>query len=143
MAKTKKRIPKSVSKRSDSKEVRIPPILSEDKPSWRFSTVDRDGPYAWPNDPTVKVDILDKLHGFDSMRWCEIAGDRHHSISVDSLSSDAKKRLSEISQDDVDEVFSFALGGKPRLICIRTLHVAKVLWYDQEHSVCPSHKKHT
>ena len=142
MAKQKS-LPQSVLRREDRKEVRVPHGLPEDTPSWRFSTADRDGPYAWPTDTAIKAEILDKLHEFDSMRWCEIEGRRHHSISIESLSSDAKSRLKEIQQDDVDEVFSFALDGKKRLICIRALHVAKMLWYDPDHSACPSSKKHT
>ena len=77
------------------------------------------------------------------MEWTEIAGSDHHSIPVSKLSNEAQKRLEEIKQDDIDEIFSFHLQGKPRIICIRDLSIAKLLWFDPEHKVCPSQKKHT
>lgn len=141
--KSKKSIPRSVSERPDRKEVRTGQEHRDGKPSWRFSTADKAGPFPWPSDGQKRAEILDKLHDLDSMHWSEIAGPVHHSISVDKLSSDAQKRLTEISQDDIDEVFSFRLSGKQRLICIRSLDIAKILWYDPEHLVCISTKKHT
>lgn len=140
---SKKKPPLSTLSRPDSKSVRFSVDHRDEKPSWRFSTADRSGPFSWPNDQEKRIAILDKLHSFDSMRWSEIEGPDHHAVPVDDLSPAARKRLAEIGQDDIDEVFSFHLGGRPRLICIRALNVAKVLWYDPKHAVCPSKKKHT
>jgi len=77
------------------------------------------------------------------MRWQEIEGADHHAIGVDRLSKEAQNRLAEIRQDDLDEVFSFHFSGKPRIIGIREMNVIKLLWWDPEHQVCPSIKKHT
>jgi hypothetical protein len=151
----KKKLPKTVTSRKDGKhingnypqgekQVRAAPIpIDDNKPSWRFSTVDKLGPFAWPQGKNEELVIVGKLHSFDSMSWSEISGQDHHSIRVDRLSKDAKDRLADIQQDDIDEVFSFHIQGKPRVICIRDRNVAKLLWYDPEHKVCPSEKKHT
>ncbi|MGR8935065.1 MAG: hypothetical protein ACU837_11845 [Gammaproteobacteria bacterium] len=115
----------------------------DNKPSWRFSTVDKNGPFAWPTGKPEELEIVGKLHSFDSMTWSDIEGADHHSISISKLSKEAQKRLQEIKQDDIDEFFSFRMQGKPRIICIRDRNIAKLLWFDPNHQVCPSTKKHT
>lgn len=138
-----KKVPQSATSRADQKAVRIQEAHPPDRPSWRFSTVDLGGPFAWPKGDGAELRILEKLHNFDSMSWAEIEGPDHHAIEVDCLSKDASKRLAEIKQDDITEVFSFHFSGKPRVIGIRDRNVVKLLWWDPEHQVCPSHKKHT
>lgn len=77
------------------------------------------------------------------MSWAEIQGKQHHAIPVESLSKPAKDRLSEIGQDDIDEVFSFRLTGATRVFGIRDRGNVKLLWYDPDHQVCLSKLKHT
>lgn len=143
MGKRSKSIPRSATSRSDSKTVKTPSQHIENKPAWRFSTVDKNGPFAWPVGTQTELEIVKKLHDFDSMDWSKIEGRNNHLISIDKLSKEAKQRLQDIKQDDIDELFSFRLQGKPRIFCIRDRHIAKLLWYDPEHKVCPSNKKHT
>ncbi|MFZ2170940.1 MAG: hypothetical protein WAW61_15045, partial [Methylococcaceae bacterium] len=135
--------PKSLTSRPDNKSPRANIAQTDNKPSWRFSTVDKNGPFAWPIGKDKELEIVGKLHGFDSMEWTKIIGTDHHFIPVSNLSKEAQKRLDEIKQDDIDQVFSFHLQGKPRIICIRDRHIAKLLWYDPDHKVCTSIKKHT
>ncbi len=139
----KHHVPNSAISRAEQNSVRINPAQIDSKPSWRFSTVDKSGPFAWPIGSEEELEIVGKLHHFDSMHWSKIEGSDHHSIKLDELSREAKKRLQEINQDDVDEVFSFHLQGKPRIICIRDRHIAKLLWFDKDHKVCLSQKKNT
>ena len=136
-------VPHSAVSRTDQRNVRITPAQIDSKPSWRFSTVDKSGPFAWPIGSQEELEIVGKLHHVDSMQWSDIEGTDHHSIDVDKLSKEAKKRLQQINQDDIDEVFSFHLQGKPRIICIRDRHIAKLLWFDKDHKVCLSKKKNT
>lgn len=139
-----KEIPKSSISRSVVKEARIPSIPRELKPSWRFSTVDRNGNFAWPIGEQVEIEIINKLRNFDSMKWSEIEGREHHYLTPSKLSKEAIVRLKEIHKDDsADLLFSFHLGGKERIICIRENNVGKLLWYDPKHDVCLSHKKNT
>ncbi|MBF0095762.1 MAG: hypothetical protein HQM04_01675 [Magnetococcales bacterium] len=108
--------------------------------------MDMDGPFGWDglyNTVHPLLYALEKLKHFESMAWSEIVGDRHHSINIDALSSDAKRRLSERKLDDIDSVFSFALQGKERVIGIRDRDICELLWWDPAHQVCPSLKKHT
>lgn len=113
-------------------------------PSWIVSTLDMDGPFGWSRlEGDVLREILQKLQSFESMTWSEIEGRRHHSISRETLSKKAQERLEEIHMDDIDEVFSLAIGGTERIFGVRERGVFKVLWWDPDHQVCPSHKKHS
>lgn len=148
MAKGKgKSVPDKAVSRQQSKIVKTNKdnhIRMTGKPSWRFSTVDKAGPFAWPKGTPEEGHIVNKLHSFDSMIWAEIQGSQHHFLSPSSLSKEATNRLEEIERDDeVDNLFSFHLQGKPRIICIRHSDLALLLWYDPNHEVAPSTKKHT
>lgn len=143
MAKQKK-TPLSATSRVDRKIVRTQEVQQPVYPSWRFSRVDKSGPFAWPiDDLAIEGRIIQKLRAFDSMQWQKMEGSDHHAIAVHRLSKAAQKRLAEIGQDDIDEVFSFHFSGKPRIIGIRDMNVVNLLWWDPEHQVCPSAKKHT
>ena len=124
------------------KLVRSTNVQVEKYPSWRFSTVDRGGPFARPKGAQAELEIVNKLHDFDSMPWAEIEGRDHHFLEPSSLSKKANVRLIEINRDDeIDSIFSFYLRGVVRLICIRDRNIAKLLWFDTEHQVCPSTKR--
>ncbi len=143
MGKKRKHLPAEATRRPDTKQPRIRAVETGGTPSWRFSTVDQSGPFRWPCGEETEREIVNRLRQFDSMKWPEIEGQDHHSISTDKLSKSAQSRLVEIGQDDVSEVFSFHFSGKPRIIGIRDRDVVKLLWWDQDHQVCPSPKKHT
>lgn len=142
-----KSVPEKATNRSQTKVVKTNKnqhIRREGRPSWRFSTVDRDGPFAWPKGLAEESVIVDKLHSFDSMTWADIQGKQHHALSAASLSKEAKRRLEEIELDDeIENLFSFHIQGKPRIICIRHNDLALLLWHDPNHQVAPSKKKHT
>ncbi len=143
----KKTVPINAVARPNEKQVksnRSQESISETKPSWRFSTVDKTGPFAWPIEKPEEATIVSKLHSFDSMTWADIAGKGHHALVSSTLSTEAQKRLQELKKDDESEqLFSFRLEGKLRVICIRHNNIANLLWYDPEHKVAPSTKKHT
>lgn len=100
---------------------------------------------------------IDELHSklalFEGKTWDEIEKEtygtkngnksKHHEIKVKDLSSEARKRLKELKQDDVDVVFSLRLEGELRVIGIRKLNCLSILWIDREHEVCISNLKHT
>ena len=140
---SKKSVPRQAVTGKVEKSVRLPEQTDQDgKPVWRFSTVDLDGPFKWPKNQQQELEIVTKLHNFDSMLWQAIVGSKHHFLSESSLSKEAKTRLTEIKKDDdIENLFSFHLQGKPRIIAIRHQNTAKLLWYDPEHQVAPSEKK--
>lgn len=139
-----KKVPQSAIDRKDEKVVKTTAQNFEKRPVWRFSSVDRNGPFKWPKGEAAELEIVTKLHEFDSMLWSDIEGKQHHFLAEGSLSDVAKRRLQAIHLDDeIDQLFSFHLQGKPRIIVIRHMNIASLLWYDPEHGVAPSTKKHT
>ncbi|AQQ10494.1 hypothetical protein L21SP3_02329 [Sedimentisphaera cyanobacteriorum] len=140
----KKKVPQQALNRPNEKKVKIPQRKTALRVSWRFSTVDRKGPFAWPKGQKKELKILSKLYDFDCCKWQEIEGKNHHYLSQESLSKEALKRLKETQKDDqVENLFSFHLNGKERIVAVRYLNVANLLWYDPNHQVSPSTKRHT
>lgn len=88
-------------------------------------------------------EILPKLQAFETMTWGQILGRNNHQVPVYRLSKDAQKRLQTCKLDDVDTLVSLRLAGLTRVWGIRRQRTLRVLWWDPEHKVCPSKKKHT
>jgi hypothetical protein len=144
MARKPKAVPATATGRAGGKNVAIKEAPRDDFPVWRFSTTDLNGPFPWPKTKTEELTIVEKLHQFDSMTWQTIEGKAHHFLSQSSISKEATTRLEQLKRDDdIDNLFSFHLSGKERIIAIRHGNVAKLLWYDPQHAVAPSQLKHT
>ena len=114
--------------------------------TWHIGILDQKGTWGWRRiDGKVFWEkIWRKMGHFESMTWASIeASKRNSSISVSNLSSAARKRLRQIKQDDIDVLFHLGLSGKERVWGIRDGRVLRILWWDPEHTVCPSEKKHT
>jgi hypothetical protein len=116
-------------------------------PSWRVSLLRMMTPYGWHEVPSEKVrEIREKLSSFESMSWGEIltrSNGKHHEVAVGRIDSGARLCLDETRQGDVDSLVSLRLTGKERIWGILELGVLKVLWWDPDHSICPSQKSHT
>lgn len=146
----KKRSPKNIIRPSLKKAPRIieEPISTESKTIvWHINIIDRYGNWGW-NKVNKKIFwgyIFKKIESFESMTWSEIKKNKksNHSIEVSKICHDAQNRLIEIEQDDIEELFSLRIGGKKRIWGIRDGRVLKILWWDPNHTVCPSFKKYT
>jgi hypothetical protein len=49
------------------------------------------------------------------MTWHDAQKNGSHNVEVDKLCRGAQRRLKEIKQHDIDELFSLRLGGEKRL----------------------------
>ena len=106
--------------------------------------MDIDGPWCfYQNGNNDLRTVIDGLRPFESMTWSEIEGKRNHAISCDSIIREAQRRLEDIGQDDLDELFSIRLTGRQRIWGIRDGTIFRLLWWDRQHAICPSPKKHT
>jgi hypothetical protein len=121
------------------------PAISGLPLAWRFSGCDRAGPFAWTKLPHGErfKEVIDRLHEFEKMNWDQILSTGSHPIDIGDCKKSAKDRLAEIKQDDIDALMSFRIAGKKRVWCIQDQNIMRVLWWDPEHAVCPSLKKHT
>lgn len=113
--------------------------------TWSFSIIDLNGPFGWEHckDAEMFLEVLKKKGQLEDKNFSELGGAGSHKIPISDISTEAFKRLREIKQDDIDEIFSFRLSGRVRFWCIRHDNVMRVLWWDPDHKVCPSNKKHT
>lgn len=117
------------------------------KPAWRLTNLEMEGPYGWGK---VDRDTLDyirgKLRNFESMSLIEIfikARKQNHSAKVHLIALEAQKRLQELRLYDVDRIHCLRFSGKQRVGGFITENVVNLLWWDPEHQVFPSAKKHT
>lgn len=113
------------------------------------------GCYAQVIEDTKRFFFIEKLYpklrDYEKLTWDEIEKQtygkenksKNHPIAKAKLSKDARERLEQLNQGDVDELFSLRLEGELRVFGIRELNCLKILWVDINHEVCESHKKHT
>lgn len=104
-------------------------------------------PFGWHqvDQPTIEK-IRDRLKSFETMTWGEIlneGGKRNHLVKVIDLCKEAKQRLQVIQQDDLAELLSLGLTSRGRIWGVLENGVVRLLWWDPQHLVCPSHKQYT
>lgn len=92
--------------------------------------------------------VLETLKSFETMKWSEICAprnrERYHYLEKAIFYSKAKKRLQSNYEDvGTDSLFSMRLDARKRLIGIPEKGIFQVIWYDPDHSVYRSEKKHT
>ena len=112
---------------------------------WRVENVDFDGRWGWENSNirTLFEEVIPKLHNFETMTWSELEGaDQHHFVSVINICPEAQCRLADLGHE-CDDLFSLRLTGRRRVWGPREGTIMKILWWDPDHSVCPSRKKGT
>ncbi|MFV0538590.1 MAG: hypothetical protein ACK5M3_14675 [Dysgonomonas sp.] len=104
--------------------------------------------------PTGHVcrEILKHLISRESMTWGEIMqqsggrskGTNSHAIPISSLNRKAQDRINHLKIVN-DSIFSLRIGGIKRIFGFINPSDGSmdILWYDRDHSVCKSKKKHT
>ena len=140
------RLPRSVLSPAETRAVRALPANPRARnPVWAFRIVDLGGPWCWSAlNGDGLTEVLAKFRDFESMTWEQIDGPTgSHGVEPAKLCKQAQARLTEIRQDDASELFSLRITGRRRAWGILDEHVLRLLWWDPEHQVCPSLKKHT
>jgi hypothetical protein len=115
-------------------------------PVWQFKNIDMEHKiWGWKNLKEHLAEVLSKLQGYETMQWKEIKSNtKHdHSVEIDKLDVEAKKRLEELKIDDVGQLYRLRLSGTKRVWGILDGYIFKILWWDPEHTVCPSQKRNT
>lgn len=108
--------------------------------SWHFRYVDYGGPYGWDacEISHLKETIMDRVRSFETMTWRELRSrDLLHTHPLANVSLDAKRRLAEIEQDDVEALVSLRVEKRRRIWGIQDRLYFRVLWWDPEHRVYP------
>ena len=120
-------------------------------PLWSFALLDIEGSWRENNARGVNAqlllsDVLPKLKNRESMTWTEILQETHgkkgksknHAVSIAKIIKAANERLIQLKLEDIDELFSLRLQGKHRVWGIRDGRILKIIWIDENHTVCPS-----
>ena len=97
-------------------------------------------PFGWHGlDAPQLHHVRDKLSELEKRTWKEIliiSSYYNHLIEVGRLCKEARNRLQEIGQEDIDELLSLRLTGTERVWGILEHNVVKLLWWDPNHQVC-------
>ena len=86
------------------------------------------------------------MASLESMTWGSILvrdKKQNHTVAVTSLCKEAQDRLLDIQLDDQDALVSLRFGSRERAWGFREKNYFFLIWWDPEHKVCPSFKKHT
>lgn len=116
-------------------------------PVWQFCKNDKDhSKWSIRTCCNFNEDVMDKLNDFEGLTWNEIINtngrDTNHYVYVNKFIKEAQSRLSELHIYD-DQMFSLRLSGKKRLYGILDDGIFRIVWYDAEHEIYISKKKHT
>lgn len=114
--------------------------------SWRFDLADTSGRWSCNVIEQAKVyEVVAKIRHFESMTIHELGGPRMgcKAIPVGSICSEARARLEYLKLDDCPSLYEFHIAGKERVWSVRYGSIFHVLWWDPEHTVCPSELKNT
>lgn len=119
-------------------------------PSWAFDRLDCScEKWSVSSCKDICNKILFKLKSFEEMTWDAILKQTHddgkssnHYLNIEDLSKDASEKLARLHVD-FELLFSLRLQNTERLIGLLDDGVFHIIWYDQNHEVCVSTKKHT
>ena len=112
---------------------------------WGVDTVQLEGEFGFHlcELRSLFEDVIARLKHFESMTWAEvIPGTGSHEVIFSKIARGAQETIQRIFGDELD-VISLRLGGRPRIFGVRRGAVCSLLFYDPEHQICPSEKKHT
>ena len=134
---------------SADKKVKIaenPDNYLRQTPVWTFKACDKEHDrWSLCSCDNLWIKLLEKLSEYETQTWGQIisqSNGKNHYIEVEELCPEARSRLDQLRLSP-DTVISLRLNGKNRAFGLRQSNVLQLLWLDQNHEVCPSHKKHT
>ncbi|MDU7692713.1 MAG: hypothetical protein E7K04_00455 [Helicobacter sp.] len=125
--------------------------IESQKPSWRFSKMDKEYMSLEKTEEETLRIILSALKSLESQTWNEIKqsisknGRKSHFIAVKDLCKEAQDRFNAMKLPEIsdDEIFSLRLAGKIRVFGLFLGSIFNIIWIDPNHEICPSHKKGT
>ena len=112
---------------------------------WSVNAADFGGNWSWGRASIILLfsEIIPKLQNYETRKWGDLASTGSHFITCDKLCKEAQNRLEELEKEDIAELFSLRFDGRKRIFGQRIGACFCLLWWDPEHTVCPSPNKHT
>ncbi len=152
MAKNKQtKIPSKTNSSKKTVQLNNPDNYDKLYASWRFSKINLGCKWCLSQNDWKhwELYVLPKLRDFEKMTWSEIksipkatGGTKHHNIEITRLTKEAQSEMQNCNLI-YDEIFSLRLTGVQRIFGILEKGVLDIVWFDDKHEICPSHKKHT
>jgi hypothetical protein len=152
MSKKRTRIAVVQKRKKQTKISENPDSFLSQRPVWSFAKADfGNNKWNFQNCQFKEGDILKKLSAFENMTWGEIFqtsggrtnGTNHHYIPFEKMIKNAQKRAEELKILEFEELFSLRLNGRQRLFGILIDGIFRIVWFDNNHEICESNKKHT
>ena len=118
-------------------------------PRWRFAKLKafNDTDFGYSDKQELMDEILDKLANFETMTWSQITntdGGNNHWCDVSGMSKEAQKMFMRLNLYDLGPLFSLRLNGTFRIWgIINPDGTFDIVWFDPNHEIYPSRKKHT
>lgn len=139
----------SINSKKEPRRREIPESTETEKVAWRIGIIDRyghDGEWGWNDikNEVLRTQIIEKMKHLETMTWAEVKKRKTTDfVPFSELCPNARRYLEDLGMDDIDGLLHLGLSGKERMWGNRERGVFELLWYDPEHTVCPSFKKHT
>jgi hypothetical protein len=145
MSEKNRKIPKSFIAPVESKTPKAGHFPTDRcQPEFRAEQLDREGPWGWDHfDPSQIRTVFQKIFESQKLTWQDLRNNGSHLVDRTDLCPDAQKRLVQIQKEDLDQLFSLRLTGRQRIWGIKEGNILWLLWWDPDHKVCLSFKKHT
>lgn len=106
--------------------------------------MDRSGPWGWDGfDPSLLQELFQKVFESQKLSWQDLVKNGSHLVDIEQLCPEAQKRLYQIQKEDLDQLFSLRITARKRVWAIKEGKILWLLWWDPNHEVYPSLKKHT
>ncbi len=136
--KTEKMLKPSPSKKAKGR----PDTSDRDYVQWCFALFDK---VHW-HDSNYRdesfYEIAKHLKSYQGLTWGDIK-QKEHPVKINRIITQARSRLGYLRQDDIEQLWRLELTGLQRMWGIRFNRTFRVLWWDPQHKICPSAKKHT
>jgi hypothetical protein len=124
-----------------------PRSIMDMQPAWRLSNMRMKSPFGWGAITRGDMQqVIERFKALESMTWSAIlveAKKHNHHCDVGGMCKEAQKCLEDDWQGGADEVLTIRLTNKKRVWGVLEGPLVYLLWWDPEHSVYPSLKKHT
>lgn len=144
-SKKQKKVPKALVIPVESKTPKARITPSDNAcPDYKTEQMDSKGPWGWNGIDSIQLqEIFQRIFDSQKITWQELRNTGSHYVEKEALCPEAQRRLIEIQKDDLDQLFSLRVTGRKRIWGIKEGKIFWLLWWDPNHEVCPSHKKHT
>lgn len=112
--------------------------------AWTLESIDLDGPFGWHAVPAAELltSVIPRLLSLQTMTWSELLAVGCHEIEITAIVKEARERLTELGYE-IETIYSVRVTGRCRVFGVKDGAIFRVLWWDPEHQICPSQKKHT